>query len=467
MKRVLVYFALFTFSLVEVTSEYIVEERFFSDNRKFYAETIRYSSSLNDIEGQTKVYNAENKDLVYKVDRFIDPYRTYLGNDGFSMITINYSLDSIICFHRGNTTKSFSISELLHCDEMIEDCDLYYSNPDLRIVENMEFYKTLKRNQKKLQGVRDTTVTGRNVYLYRPDADQNLVFADKIPIFSYNDTLFIITPELTVLRFCIRTGEYDSVNYYSIAEYLRSIGEFKKTDYKLYNYKYKRFPLLANGQNLIDTINTKFNFFFIDNYLLPEDSMMYYYISFRGLAGRNRRFEVAELECDSVLKREEVIKFIESLRFEELAMPPVVDKWLFSQSFYFRNKDSAIAKAEKLTADSLERIVYKRNLAADSIAGIYIPTDLNDCNRQLDLILPPKTLKEIDEMKSASDMIEFHFGLGMWMRNNWGLWIGSRLSEYFTKMDICHPDSMSGVILESYWHYRHKITFIIDKDSKP
>jgi hypothetical protein len=43
-----------------------------------------------------------------------------------------------------------------------------------------------------------------------------------------------------------------------------------------------------------------------------------------------------------------------------------------------------------------------------------------------------------------------HMALGLWMRNNWGLWKGSRLSKYFTKKGINHPDDMSGIILYSY-----------------
>ena len=43
-----------------------------------------------------------------------------------------------------------------------------------------------------------------------------------------------------------------------------------------------------------------------------------------------------------------------------------------------------------------------------------------------------------------------HFGLGLWMRNNWGLWKGSRLHYFFKTKGILHPDDMSGIILTSY-----------------
>lgn len=58
-----------------------------------------------------------------------------------------------------------------------------------------------------------------------------------------------------------------------------------------------------------------------------------------------------------------------------------------------------------------------------------------------------------DEYKALSydDKIQAHFGFGMWMRNNWGLWGGGPLAGYFNEMGIEHPDDMSGIVLASYW----------------
>lgn len=52
-----------------------------------------------------------------------------------------------------------------------------------------------------------------------------------------------------------------------------------------------------------------------------------------------------------------------------------------------------------------------------------------------------------------ADTIQYHFGLGMWLRNNWGLWAGERMAEYFAGIGIYHPDDMSGILLDSYWRY--------------
>ena len=49
-----------------------------------------------------------------------------------------------------------------------------------------------------------------------------------------------------------------------------------------------------------------------------------------------------------------------------------------------------------------------------------------------------------------------HFGLGMWIRNNWGLWRNSELKKYFLDKGIGHPDVMSGIIFTSYHRYLNK-----------
>lgn len=86
------------------------------------------------------------------------------------------------------------------------------------------------------------------------------------------------------------------------------------------------------------------------------------------------------------------------------------------------------------------------------ISRIYIPKDLDDCFKELKKRLSPEL---IEEMKTGTenDMNKYHHGLGMWMRNNWGLWSNSRLKKYFNDLGIRHPDDMSGIILTSFWRY--------------
>jgi hypothetical protein len=102
----------------------------------------------------------------------------------------------------------------------------------------------------------------------------------------------------------------------------------------------------------------------------------------------------------------------------------------------------------QLTPDSIK---YRVTPTVDSTAPgrIYVPQDLEDALRELNHMLSPAFVIEF-RADSAAPM-KAHFGLGLWMRNNWGLWAGSRLSRYFNCQGIFHPDDMSGIILTSYW----------------
>jgi hypothetical protein len=89
----------------------------------------------------------------------------------------------------------------------------------------------------------------------------------------------------------------------------------------------------------------------------------------------------------------------------------------------------------------------------DSLRGQYIPKDLEDCFKQIDSFWSDSIKNEIKQWTEDQFIGRAHMGFGMWMRNNWQLWGGSRLSSYFGEMGIYHPDDMSGIILTSYHRY--------------
>lgn len=99
------------------------------------------------------------------------------------------------------------------------------------------------------------------------------------------------------------------------------------------------------------------------------------------------------------------------------------------------------------------KIRDENNIIADSINGIYIPENLDDCLLILNQLLNG-TIK--DEIKNAENIVGFHFGLGMWIRNNWGLWGGSRLQLWFNNQGLNNPDDISGLILSVYQEYLQK-----------
>ena len=82
---------------------------------------------------------------------------------------------------------------------------------------------------------------------------------------------------------------------------------------------------------------------------------------------------------------------------------------------------------------------------------IYIPVDLDDCLNQLDKMFPDSIKKKIKVMTEEGFSGKYHLGFGMWMRNNWGLWKGSRLSKSFNTLGVYHPEDMTGIIFDSYY----------------
>lgn len=90
----------------------------------------------------------------------------------------------------------------------------------------------------------------------------------------------------------------------------------------------------------------------------------------------------------------------------------------------------------------------------DSLTGFYIPKDLDDAINSLNKIYSDSLKLKITKL-TEEDYVSgnYRFGMGLWMRNNWQLWGGSRLSKFFQDNRINHPESMSVVILESYHRY--------------
>jgi hypothetical protein len=83
---------------------------------------------------------------------------------------------------------------------------------------------------------------------------------------------------------------------------------------------------------------------------------------------------------------------------------------------------------------------------SSSPSGIRIPCDLHDAIATLRRMLHPRFLASIALLDEEA-LIDHHFGLGLWLRNNWGLSAESTLSCHLVEMGFMHPDDMSGTIL--------------------
>jgi len=64
---------------------------------------------------------------------------------------------------------------------------------------------------------------------------------------------------------------------------------------------------------------------------------------------------------------------------------------------------------------------------------------------------------------TEDDLGQYHFGLGMWIRNSW-LWQGnSGIYKYFVLNGLRHPDDMSGIILDGFYYYLNDRDFDVEK----
>ncbi|GHS89587.1 hypothetical protein FACS1894201_10950 [Bacteroidia bacterium] len=91
------------------------------------------------------------------------------------------------------------------------------------------------------------------------------------------------------------------------------------------------------------------------------------------------------------------------------------------------------------------------------------PANLEEAVIQLTKILPDTTQQEILSMTEEKFLEGSHFGLGMWIRNNWGLWRGGKLAKDFNAKGIFHPDDMSGIILKCYYRQLHNQDWKLDE----
>jgi hypothetical protein len=94
-----------------------------------------------------------------------------------------------------------------------------------------------------------------------------------------------------------------------------------------------------------------------------------------------------------------------------------------------------------------------------------IPSDLDGCFVKLEKQLKPEIIKKMRD-GSEADMIQYHFGIGLSIRNNWIRPDGSRLAEWFNAQGIYHPDDMSGIILTSFWRHLNKKPIKLEEQIK-
>jgi hypothetical protein len=145
--------------------------------------------------------------------------------------------------------------------------------------------------------------------------------------------------------------------------------------------------------------------------------------------------------------------------------------FLISVSFFFdamaQKKDStaikAIDKSDKVIIRREKKLyerymdsIYDWRIKQVKLDDVYIPFDLYDCFKQLDNLMEDGVKTKFMEFSDEEVDRKTHGSIGKWIDHKWQLTEGSRLSAYFKKMGVPHPDYMVGIILTTYHRNLHK-----------
>jgi hypothetical protein len=118
----------------------------------------------------------------------------------------------------------------------------------------------------------------------------------------------------------------------------------------------------------------------------------------------------------------------------------------------FLNDSLKIDSLRNIKCDSLFDYIYKTNSGNIKLPHS-IPANLDECIQQLNLSTNDTIKRWIKCVTEKEYLSKVHHGLGMYLRNNWGLWTNSKLSKFFNEKGIFHPDDMSGIILQCFHEF--------------
>ncbi len=435
----------------QATSSVVETVVVYSENGDFYLRSTPYDNEYPSTRGVTVVYRKGIALPIYTFERGFDSIdddsnNLVLSNDGRVIFYVipwgadetRDDLKSITIYKQGKLTKSFTENEITGCDKSKERCDLLYSNYD-RVVDK----------SKSGWG------TGSYKKVYKDGTNEKEKFLSDFPLFTFTDVVYLTDSKRTLHKFDLNMVSHpESLPFDRAFDNIKTKGRHNKVELKRHDITpYSDFPKLQDGRNTADALATLLGMKTATIVGTKDDAFRVYQFKINALISQDGKVEIENLEISDDLPREKIKQFFTTNRFDLKGTPPIFPKRYYEDYFYFRNKIDAQARKEKRAQQTRDREELKKRLIAESIEGRYIPKDLAEAFQQLDKELPEIDRNEMTALASRKEMIKYHMGLGMWMRNNWGLWGGSRLQKYFTDKGIGHPDDMSSVVLFCYWDW--------------
>jgi hypothetical protein len=427
----------------------------YSQNEQSYLKSVPFDNVFPTTPGRTLVYEKGNATPIYSFERGFDSVdddsnNLVLSNDGeviFYAIPWEANeeqegLKSVSVYRHGELIKSFRETEINGCDKKRERCSLLYSNYDAVIDRDKSKFGTA--NYKKA---------------FRDGVDETEKFLSNFPIFNDDDLVYLTDSKKILHVFDLNKLEWlHSVPFLRGFEQIKSKGRFVKTQLTAYDSsEFFDFPKLKNGQLAHQALAQLLDMKPVFESDADENQFTHYGFKIKASINNNGRLEIDQIEFwGGELPEDRVREFFEQTKFDRRKIPAVFEKWSFHDEYFtFRKTNKAVARRERQEELQEQREALARRVAEEMIDGVYIPKDLKECLSELDKLLQEVDKQEIKALEKREDMIQYHLGLGTWMRNNWRLWGGSRLRTYFTTRGINDPEEMSWVVLSHYYDWLH------------
>ena len=434
------------FSFSQVHGEYICTTCYIntvkSQNGEFYLKTIPFDQIAKTTTGKTIVYKSDSTEL-YEIPRHFELYHNsevmYLSNDGQYIAYINNreyyngktKNNSVEIFKNGILINTFSLLELVDCDSENEDCFLFYKNA----IDSFAWKN------------------GRRYIVYKNDATDFQKTLTENASYQLNDTIFIFTKIEKLIKISLKTGDLTQGSFSSISQNKFEQLEIMKIESIKLEPSSNKLPNLTNGKSFEKSLAK-----YLDMAIFPYESkrsnkFKRYPLKLEIIIDSSGNAQLDKPKNNKNIPIEKIESFLAANIFETSAMPNGIEKWRYSGLVFLMNKSRRKSKKERIQELNEEYDAYENRIIADTINGIYIPKNLEDCFTELDKLLKPKDIETIKNLKDRTETIAYHHGFGTWIRNNWGLWGGSRLQQYLNTKGINHPDSMSVLILEYYYDW--------------
>ncbi|MBD8083912.1 DUF6794 domain-containing protein [Chryseobacterium caseinilyticum] len=437
----------------QYSSSAFTNSKTFSANQHCKIVSYSFDDEFPTERGFSEVYDITfNDSLIYTIPRSFDledaskNFFLFISNDGKKVAYFSSSKyyedkddqKSVMIYESGKLYKKYGFEEFTNCDPKNEKCGLFF--PSSQLIDNKK--------------------SNNNIITLKSDIDDSEAYLLDNFIFNKNDSIYVIDARKKVSIYdfnnlSLNPVHQDFKEVYKDLKFIRKRESSFITSIQSPNKYINNFESIITGQILSETIEKMHNLKFVSIDSQEFHKYHLYRLQISGYLKKDGSFEVEKFDIDENLSKDKILNYIQNTKFKSDFLPKEVDKFHFKYFFGgYRNSDDKIAERITLQQKQKREEDLKKRLTLSEIDGIYIPRSMQECMSELDKILNYESKSELKKPSKFSDFNGHMGGLGMWIRNNWGINGGSRLLQYFKERNIGtkrgQNDFISGTIINNY-----------------